>query len=589
MQALIENAGAQTGFLILENSGEWTIEASCELSDGANVCATRVFQSIPAANRLPEAIIQYVIRTHESVILNDATCEGNFTNEPYIQSNQTQSIFCLPLLNQSKLVGVLYLENQLAAGAFTPDRSQALHLLSAQAAIAIENARLYSKLRASESRMKQFLEAVPVGIGVLDAMGCPYYVNQRGIQLMGKGVDPAATPEQMAEVYQLYVAGTDQNYPNEELPIVRALNGERTRVDDMEIYQNGKIIPVEAWGTPVFDEQGNVTYAIVTFQDITERKQSEKLLANYHRILEQQVAERTAALQQSEAALRDREQQLRLITDALPVCISYIDANQCYQFVNQTYEDWFSCSRDKIVGKHARELLGEAAYEIAQPYINRALAGQITIYEAELPYPLGKRYVNGSLIPDFDANHQVRGYYGLITDASEQRKAALRERKQAEEASILEERNRMAREIHDTLAQAFTGILVHMGAASRLVTTDPEAIQTYIQTVRALARDGLAEARRSVTALRPQLLEDGNLGTALEQFVSTMQSSSETRLICEIVGTPYILPSATENNLLRIAQEAFTNAIKYANASEIRIELGYEPTSCYLRISDNGQ
>jgi signal transduction histidine kinase len=68
-----------------------------------------------------------------------------------------------------------------------------------------------------------------------------------------------------------------------------------------------------------------------------------------------------------------------------------------------------------------------------------------------------------------------------------------------------------------------------------------------------------------------------------------MQSSTETRLVYEIIGTPYVLPSDTENNLLRIGQEAFTNAIKYAQASEIRIELVYEPTLCCLQIKDNGQ
>jgi PAS domain S-box-containing protein len=322
MQILIENAGAQTGYLILENAGEWAIEAACELDDGEKVCATRVLQSIPIANRLPESIIHYAIRTHESVLLNDATREGNFINEPYIQHNQTKSLLCLPLLNQAKLVGVLYLENQLATGVFTPERSQVLHLLSTQAAIAIENAKLYSKLREGESRMAQFLEAVPVAIAVLDAAGRPYYANQRRIQLVGKGIDPYVTPDQFAEVYQFYLAGTDQKYPTEKLPIIRALHGERTTVDDMEIHQNNTTIPVEAWGTPVFDEQGNVAYAIVAFQDITERRRSEQLLADYNRTLEQQVAQRTAALQKSEAALRDREQELRLIADALPVCIS---------------------------------------------------------------------------------------------------------------------------------------------------------------------------------------------------------------------------------------------------------------------------
>ncbi|MEH2289216.1 PAS domain-containing protein, partial [Nostoc sp.] len=450
-----------------------------ELNDGdnENVYATQVLQSIPIASHLPESIINYVIRTHESVILNDATCEGNFINEPYIQQNQTKSIFCLPLLNQSKLVGVLYLENQLATGAFTPERvsfgdatrTQVLNLLSTQAAIAIENARLYSKLCASESQMAQFLEAVPVGIGVVDTQGRPCYVNQQAIQLLGKGIVPSATPDKLAEVYQLYLAGGKQPYPIENLPVMRALSGERTRIDDLEIHQNNAIIPVEAWGTPVFDEQGNVIYAIAAFQDITERKQAEQLLADYNRTLEQQVAQRTAALLKSEAALRDvynelrlREEELRLIANALPVCICYVDANQRYRFVNRTYEVWFNCSRDEIIGKSVRELLGEAAYQVAQPYINRTLGGQMTTYEAEISYPFGKKYISATFIPDCDhkvgalRHHnaqastslvldcvhevgalrhrltQIKGFYGLITDISEQRNAALRERKLAE-------------------------------------------------------------------------------------------------------------------------------------------------------------
>jgi PAS domain S-box-containing protein len=590
MQILIENAGAQTGCLLLENDGKWVIEASCELNDGNNVCATRVLQSMSTANCLPESIIQYVIRTHEPVILNDAAREGNFINEPYIQHNQTQSLLCLPLLNQSKLVGVLYLENKLAAGAFTPERvsfgdatrTQVLNLLSSQAAIAIENAKLYSKLRASESQMAQFLEAVPVAIAVLDAAGRPYYANQRRIELVGKGIDPSVTPEQFAEVYQFYLAGTDQKYPTEELPIIRALRGERTTVDDMEIHRNNATIPIEAWGTPVFDEQGNVAYAIVAFQDITERKQAEQLLADYNRTLEQQIAQRTAALQQSEAELRHREQELRLITDALPALISYVDANRCYQFINRTYEVWFSCSRDEILGKSVRELLGEAAYQIVEPYINQVFEGQTVTLEAEIPYPLGKKQISATFIPDFDSNAQVRGFYGLITDIGD--------RKRAEATSILEERNRMAREIHDTLAQSFTGIIIHARSAERKITVDPEKAQAHLAQVQNLAQTGLSEARRSVEALRrPYLLENSDLLSAFKHLTSQLESSTAITIMCEAIGIPYPLPSEVENNLLRIGQEALTNALKYANGTEIRVELIYQPTQCILRIKDDGQ
>jgi PAS domain S-box-containing protein len=580
MQILIETAGAQAGCLLLENSGEWVIEAACKLNDGEKVCATEVLQSISVTNHLPESVIQYVIRTQELVILNDAAREGNFVDDPYIQHHQTQSLLCLPLLNQSKLVGVLYLENHLTAGAFTPDRSQVLNLLSTQAAIAIKNAKLYSRLRASESQMAQFLEAIPVGIAILDATGRPYYVNQQGIELLGKGVDPAATPEQLSEIYQLYVTGTDQIYPSERLPIIRALSGERTRTDDVDIHQNDAIIPSEAWGTPVFDEQSNVVYAIAAFQDITERKQAEHLLANYNHTLEQEVAERTAALQQSEAELRAQEQELRLITDALPVGIGYIDAEQRHRFVNHTYEIWRNCSRDEILGKSIRELVDHASYQVLEPYVNQALAGQTTTFEAEILLPTGKKYLSVSLIPDFNVNAQVIGFYALNTDIGD--------RKRAEAASILEERNRMAREIHDTLAQSFTGILLQVGAAGQVIAGDLDATQQHLDMIEELARIGLAEARRSVTDLRPQLLEEGNLQSALHRLVMQMSVTADTALSYDSKGTAYLLPTEVENNLLRIGQEALTNAIKYANANEIRIELIYEDTQCVLRVKDDG-
>ncbi|MBD2679174.1 MULTISPECIES: AAA family ATPase [Nostoc] len=589
MQILIENAGAQTGCLLLENAGEWTIKATCELVEGAQTCATQVLQSTAIANRLPESIIHYVIRTHESVILNDATREGNFINDPYIQHHQTQSVFCLPLLNQSKLIGVLYLENQLATGAFTPERfsegdatrTQILSLLSTQAAIAIENAKLYAKLRESESRMAQFLEAVPVGIAVMDMAGCPYYFNRRATQLLGKGIDPSVTPDQLAEVYQTYLAGTNQKYPTEKMPIIQALSGKHTRVDDVEIHQSNAIIPVEVWGTPVFDEQGKVAYAIVAFQDITERKQAEHLLANYNRTLEQEVAERTAALQQSEAELRAHEQELRLITDALPVGIGYIDAKQRHRFVNRTYEIWRNCSRDEILGKSIRELVDHTSYQMIEPYINQALRGETTTFEAEMPLPAGKKYLSVTLIPDFDANAQVIGFYALNTDISD--------RKRAEHASILEERNRMAREIHDTLAQSFTGILLQVGAATQVLADDPEATQVHLEIIEELARAGLAGARRSVSALRPRLLEEGNLESALHRIVAQMRSTTDTALICETQGRAYSLPTEVENNLLRIGQEALTNAIKYASAGEIMVELVYNETQCILRVKDDGR
>lgn len=130
-------------------------------------------------------------------------------------------------------------------------------------------------MRHSERRLAQFLDGVSVGVAVIDATGKPYFTNQKAIELLGKGVVASATVDQLSEVYQIYLAGTNQIYPVENLSIVRALRGERTTTDDIEIHRGDKIIPIEAWGTPIYDESGNIAYAIAAFQDITERKRGE--------------------------------------------------------------------------------------------------------------------------------------------------------------------------------------------------------------------------------------------------------------------------------------------------------------------------
>ncbi|MEG4500669.1 AAA family ATPase [Microcoleus sp. F10-C6] len=144
MKILIENAGAQVGFLILESQGQLLIEAEGAV-DSEQV---KVLQSIniETTEKLPLGVIQYVARTQEDVVLSDATKEGVFTREPYIVRNQAKSLLCAPIINQGKLIGILYLENNLTTGVFTPDRLEVLKILSSQAAISIENARLYQNL-----------------------------------------------------------------------------------------------------------------------------------------------------------------------------------------------------------------------------------------------------------------------------------------------------------------------------------------------------------------------------------------------------------------------------------------------------------
>lgn len=154
MKILMENAGAQFGFLILETDGELFIEA-----EGGAEGEVSVLQSKPLNGEMTflcRAIVNTVIGTCESIVLNNAMREGDFTEERYIQKFQVKSVLCSPLLYRGQLVGVVYLENNLMAGTFTANRLEVVQLLSGQAAIALTNARLYAEVHQAKQILADY-------------------------------------------------------------------------------------------------------------------------------------------------------------------------------------------------------------------------------------------------------------------------------------------------------------------------------------------------------------------------------------------------------------------------------------------------
>ncbi len=150
MGILLENAGAETGCLIASKSGEFVVEAAGEV-DGD----MRVLSGAGLSYAYPRSVINYVDRTQEDVVLNDARSEAIFNNDPYIVEHQPKSLLCAPIVYQGKLTAILYLENNLTTGAFTADRLEVLKLLSSQAAIALENARLYAHLETANQQLAE--------------------------------------------------------------------------------------------------------------------------------------------------------------------------------------------------------------------------------------------------------------------------------------------------------------------------------------------------------------------------------------------------------------------------------------------------
>jgi PAS domain S-box-containing protein len=183
MRTAIEQAGAERGVLILSYGGEERIAAEARTAGAAPTLRLR---DVPInAAMLPESIFYHVLRTRENVVLDDATAESPFAADPYIRQHRARSILCLPLMNQAKVTGALYLENTLTARVFSPARIAVLKLVASQAAISLENARLYRDLAEREGKIRRLVDANIIGIVVWNAGGDILEANDEFLRMVG--------------------------------------------------------------------------------------------------------------------------------------------------------------------------------------------------------------------------------------------------------------------------------------------------------------------------------------------------------------------------------------------------------------------
>jgi PAS domain S-box-containing protein len=275
MAIAIEHAGADRGLLMLCTGEDAQIEAEAKTRcDGLEVCLIRT----PATeSELPLTILHYVLRTRNSVVLSDALVRHEFSSDGYLARNRCRSVFCLPLVRQVKLIGVLYLENSLAPGAFSPARASLLKVLASQAAISLENSHLYRELAEREGRIRRLVEANIIGICIFDIDGRIIEANEAFLRIVGYGHDDlisgglrwtALTPPEWS--------GADDQALAE-----LAASGTCKPFEKEYFRKDGSRVPVLVGGT-TFGELRHQGVAFVL--DLTERKRVEAELAHANRV-----------------------------------------------------------------------------------------------------------------------------------------------------------------------------------------------------------------------------------------------------------------------------------------------------------------
>jgi PAS domain S-box-containing protein len=183
LRLAIEHAGADRGVLLLTSGAGLVMQA--EATVDATGVRVQVRERPVSADDLAESVVHYVTRAQETVILDDASTSDRFSTDVYIRRAHARSILCLPLMKQGRLVAVLYLENHLAPGVFTPARTAVLQVLAPQAALSLENSRLYRELELREAKIRRLVDANIVGVAITRMDGAIAEANDAALEICG--------------------------------------------------------------------------------------------------------------------------------------------------------------------------------------------------------------------------------------------------------------------------------------------------------------------------------------------------------------------------------------------------------------------
>ncbi len=296
MQIVIEQAGAEIGYLLLKHEQNLVIEVEAKVNPQAEKLNVyrRVFEG-EISQVIPQSMLNYVQRTQETVILQNATEQNMFSGDEYVIQKQPKSVLCLPIARQSELLGILYLENNLISSAFTQEKLSVLEILTVQIAISLENARLYQGLENSQAQLNLALKSAQIGVWSWDIANDRFDWDEQIYQLFGLKSETFAGTS-AALLARLHP--DDRGLLAQSLS--RAMNeGVEHDLEYRIIQDDGSIRYAACRGKAFFNEAGIATHMSGVVLDITERKQSE---AKRIQLIQEQTARLEAEADQERAA-----------------------------------------------------------------------------------------------------------------------------------------------------------------------------------------------------------------------------------------------------------------------------------------------
>jgi PAS domain S-box-containing protein len=470
-----------------------------------------------------------------------------------------------------------------------------------------------TSLRRDKVELRLIIDTIPQYIIVLEPDGTLKQVNQQVLDYTGLTSDDVQAPEFRTRM--LHPADWERLADERRHALAQ---GGPFELELRSLRKDGQYRWFLMKYNPQRDEQGRVVHWYATGTDITERKEAAEALVASENFARGQVAVLKStldALAKESAPDRLLGHMLRTITEQFGAHSSSVwrrDEPTGMIGFEFAFED------GRVVTRTDPRFAGMDLWlpmEDFWPWPEVFRTGKLSVIEdirTVPPFALRDRLlplgiVTVLLVPMLIAG-RLEGAIGLRftqkrffrTEELELAQALANQatlamhltRLSAEsrEAAIIAERNRMARDIHDTLAQGFTGVIVQLEAAADATSKGlANEADEHVGRAADLARESLKEARRSVRALRPLALEDKGLSEALDNLLRKMTAGTTLRATFSLKGDARPLPAEWQENFLHIGQEVLTNALRHARATEFHGELVFGPDEVHLELRDNGR
>jgi PAS domain S-box-containing protein len=534
MRIAVEHAGAERGLLILLRGDEPQIEA--EATTGQGMVGVTVRQTVITPLVLPQSALQHVFRTGERVVLDDASVRNLYSEDEYVQAKHPRSVLCLPIVKQSKLIGALYMENNLTPRAFTSDRVALLEMLASQAAISLENARLYSDLQRSETYLAQGQSVSHTGSFGRDVPSGEIYWSEETYKIFE--LDRSAKPT-MEFVFQRM---HPEDRERVRLAIDRATN-EKTgfNFEYRMLGADGSVKHIHVAGRVLKTSQGSLE-SVGAVTDVTAAKQAED-------------------------KIRENERELRQILDFAPQQVAVLRPDYSRVYINQASLDYFGLTLEESLSRDRRSFFHPDDWErmISEPQ-SKFLSGIPHEAEFRLRRKDGKyRWFLFRYNPIRDEQGRIKNWLVAGTDIEDRKQ--VEQRLENENVALREEIDKasMFEEIVGTspLLQAVLSRISKVAPTESSVLITGETGTGKELVARAIHRRSKRSSRAFVSvncaAIPRDLIaselfghEKGAFTGATQRHIGRFELAEGGTLFLDEIGE---LPAETQIALLRVLQE----------------------------------